>query len=509
MRNLLTFIVLLLVTISAGAQTTVLRGTAKYYIGQQGALLVTNDFVSGHRSLVTTFEVGEDGSINLEFEQDVTHVYDIQINGIYGRLVVEPGQRYEFVFPGLTGKRVQTLRSNQVDLEFINGRDNVNEWIARYNQEYENYFAQHADDIAVSEFGGSSSYLDSRRSKLADTGLVNKERQDTNRVKVDVNFLDLTAKFEEMAKTNHAAHMRNPFFADYVNYSIALAKLSAGETKEKLFQEYIEGRATSANNPEYCSFIDAFYGNYFLEQGLGKLDLEILRGVNVKRDPAELDSVLQDHDLWSDGEARRLAILCNLYRANYQDAWDKTGIRARLEKVGGLESFEQYADVAEAILLEISTGQKGYKLRDFRFVDYNNDVYTNETFAGKYTYFVFFTSWCRTCVPEFKFMEKLYLKYDRQIEFVLDNLDEDYLTYLDFLQQHPEMEKTIVYGLSEPMVFDIFDVQAVPEAVLMSPDGKLIYDYTRKPSEGVSLQFDKLVNRKQADKRPRVGSKTN
>ncbi|MGK0280247.1 MAG: thiol-disulfide isomerase/thioredoxin, partial [Litorivivens sp.] len=323
------------------------------------------------------------------------------------------------------------------------------------------------------------------------------------------NFLDIANGFEEITITGLENQMRNQFFADYVNFSIAYAKLSAGASKEQLFSEYIEGHATSANNPEYCAFIDAFYGNYFQGQGMGKKDYEILRGVNVKRNPVELDSVLTDHDNWSDGEVRRLAILINLFHANYQVGWDKTGIKATLERVSEAEGFERYTGVAESILSEIAIGQTGSEISDFRFIDYNNEVYTNETFAGKFTYFVFFTSWCRTCIPEFKSLEKLYIKYDRQVEIVLVNLDEDYLTYLDFLQQHPEMEGTIVYGLSEPMVFDVFNIQAVPEAVLMSPEGKLIYDYTRKPSEGVSIQIEKLINRKPGLTRPRVGSKTN
>lgn len=509
MRNIFTALVACLFFIGAGAQTTLFKVSAPAYIGQKGALLVTNDFVSGHRTLVKAFEVPEDGALILEFEQDITHVYDVQINGIYGRLIAEPGGKYEFTFPGLTGKRVHTLRSNQVDLQFGKTQDNINEWVARYNQQYDNYFSEHANDIAISEFGGSSSYLDSRRSKLADTGLVSEERQDTNRVGVDVKFLDIANRFQEITLPGLAGQMRNQYFADYVNFSIAYAKLSAGASKAQLFDEYLEGHATSANNPEYCAFIDAYYGNYFQDQGLGKRDLEILRGINVKRNPAELDSVLMDHDNWSDPEVRRLAILSNLFRANYQVGWDKTGVKNTLENVSETEGFEKFTGVADGILAEIMTGKKGSDVRDFQFVDYNSEVYTKETFAGKYTYFVFFTSWCRTCIPEFKSLEKLYIKYDRQIEIVLVNLDEDYLTYLDFLQQHPEMEGTIVYGLSEPMVFDIFNIQAVPEAVLMSPEGKLIYEYTRKPSEAVSLQFEKLINRKPTGTRPRVGSKTN
>ncbi|MCB0760061.1 MAG: TlpA family protein disulfide reductase [Flavobacteriales bacterium] len=486
---------LVLCSLNVWTQNVTLRGRAVDYIGQQGAILVVEDFVSERRTVIAPFEVSETGQIQLELDLNHTAVIDVQINGVVGRMIVEPGHEYEFAVPGLKGKQGRTLSANRVDLEFGRQADNINLWIAQYNGEFETFFSQHAPDIAVAQYGQTSGYTRSRRARLSDTGLIPAEKEDTSKV-VRPNFMDIVERFEDQTLKRHNLHMDNEFFHDYIRYSLAFAKLSAGFPKEELFNEYIENREPKVANPEYCNFINGFYGNYFQSHAFAKRDIEILRAVNVSRKAYELDSVLSDHPYWSYGPARRVAIMSNLFYIYFQPSWDKTGIAATLEDCASSELFGKLQPVANNVLAEIRRGEKGYQVEDYRFVNYNSEVFTNATYEGKYVYYFFTTSWCRSCVAEMKALDKLMVKYKNQVEFVLVSLDEDYLTYVEFVQSHTDFPGDILYGLTDPLVYEKFDVRTVPECVLISPDGKKIFDYTRKPSEGISLDLDKLVNRR-------------
>ena len=172
MNKVLLLVVGVMLTLSLSAQKSKIRAQAVSYIGQNGSVLVTDEFISGRRTVVADFEVSETGGIDIELEFDEARVIDLQIGGTYGTLIVEPGETYEFSFPEVSGKKARTLSANKVELEFARDARNLNAWIARYNTQYDNYFSLHAPDIAMSQYSGSSGYTRSRRSQLASTGLI-------------------------------------------------------------------------------------------------------------------------------------------------------------------------------------------------------------------------------------------------------------------------------------------------------------------------------------------------
>ncbi|MFN9973066.1 MAG: hypothetical protein ACK58T_24585, partial [Phycisphaerae bacterium] len=71
----------------------------------------------------------------------------------------------------------------------------------------------------------------------------------------------------------------------------------------------------------------------------------------------------------------------------------------------------------------------------------------------------------------------------------------DYAAFRSYLESHRSQRFTFLFGGNDPLLRQKFGLRAIPHAVLTDPDGRLVADYTRRPGEGIQMEFDKIMKR--------------
>jgi thiol-disulfide isomerase/thioredoxin len=480
-----------------------------YAPGSQGdsvAVFRVSDFLSETRTKIATVPIDDRGSFELKIITEETQVWQLQIQGRYATLVVQPNSKYPFTFPLVKELKARTLFDNQVELEVQRGTEtsDINAILTSFNSRLASKFDDYAMDFSYKYSTGSSSFVNSRKGELVKSGMVNEEDEATVSANVDPDFMHRVKEFRGVIEQNYASAFEDPFFVDYVNYSIAQLELYAGRDRWEIYYQYLNNLPVKVGNPEYMHFFRAFYGGMFSGFASDGKNTEVVRTINGRRDAYKLDSVLAVRRYMEDRDVRQMATLVNLQSLYHDRSWSSEAIKTTMEHALTLEEYKNCHSHIESVLGRLTFGSAGDKLLDFRMLDNSEEIVHLSDYAGKFVYIGFFADWCGDCYREMELLEKYKSKYGADIEFVSISLDDSYERFISFVQMNHNMDWTFLYGPSEERLRDIFAIRAVPMFILIDPNGRLMYDYTRKPSEGINLEFDRITKRSATDNRIKV-----
>ena len=154
--------------------------------------------------------------------------------------------------------------------------------------------------------------------------------------------------------------------------------------------------------------------------------------------------------------------------------------------------FKDFNQDFEFVAEHIGSGLKGSKVPNFKMLDQNSQFFHRGDLGQKYLYIGFFTSWSSESYKEMQLLHKYRVKYGKDIEFISISMDDKFEDFTDFVVENSGLEWIFLYGPSYDALRDVFSIHTVPTYILLAPDGTIMYDYTRKPSEGINLEFDKL-----------------
>jgi hypothetical protein len=249
---------------------------------------------------------------------------------------------------------------------------------------------------------------------------------------------------------------KNPFFADFVKYSLGihieeLQEFAAPNEVDK-YRFYLEGTPVKWRHDKYFEFITNYYDKYFyeqtqekrqelmhhLDQGNAKYMLSILEKDSLigSRPLAEIVSLLLVKDLYFDQVITKVTLL------NFLKDFSQT------TKI--LES----KNAATRFINQFNTLDAGDKLPSYQFGKLNIDQ-----FASKPIYIQFFNPSNKKCIAELAAMKKLHKTYGNYIQFLTIYKTQEYYskadkTYLEQIQwqkteisvEHPIWKDLDVFG---------------------------------------------------------------
>ena len=499
--KILSTLLVLSMSLAGMAATVTIKGNAESYAGQRVVIQKVLNFLSFEKQTLAENFVSDDGIFTFQIDVDKTSKLEVHIEGVYADLFVVPGETYKFKFPELPFNKVRRLFDNQVALEFDRneGRRNINIAIAEYDNLLDTYSSNVAIDLSYRYTRSPKGYI-KNRPQLKGAGLVNEDRIDSLVVASDID--KIMSGFEGKIETVFG-DVDNAFLADYIKYGKAALFLSSGADKWDVYFDYLHQQPVLYDHPEYMRFARALYGNVF-EQARAEQKYSVVRTVNSNRDPDLLIKELENLRYMDDANIRKLVSLINLQEVYTLKEWSSKGINQLLEAAVNSPEWAEEKGLVESLLRRINFGSKGQEVGKFRMLDAQQEWVQSSDWDGKYVYINFFASWCADCIQEMQLMQKLHVKYQRDVAFVSISLDDNFESFKAFYLGHPEFDWEFVYGPSFKDFRETFLVSSLPEFILIDPSGRIVNDYTRKPSEGVNITFEQLMARSRKDNRIKV-----
>lgn len=493
---ILLFLVLSSQTVSA--QQLLIEGSAPAYPGRKISAFTVDDYLSGALTLWATAEISAAGSFKLEGQINHTREIELYIGSVKAILHARPGASYSIVFPAPGQDQARTFDETEVELVLENeDPGELNTLIRAFNQDYTLFIRDHFYDFAREQYQGSEVFRAGLKKRGEQTDMF--VESDTTKVSAPsspagVAFNALVSSFSKTMDDRYSPHYDDQYFKDYVHYSVAELELVSGRQRTDLYRDHFMSRKIQPDHPSYMHFFDLFYSGLLTDQH-GTKKAEIVKCINAEKNGIRLLQVFQEDSLCQSSAVRSLAIIKGL-----RDSYDRpefiSGAIVKILRQLSLEIPDtELQQIAGRVLDGLLRGKAGSPLGEFTLLDPDNNRWSWPDNAGSYTYFLFFAEWCTPCKKDLLIMETLRKAYGKDIRFVAVCMDDDYKSFLNYTRDHRDQQMEFLYAGTDPLIRKRLNIRAIPHAIFVNPEGLLTSDYTRRPGEGIQMEFSKIAEK--------------
>lgn len=490
-RSILFFIGISFLTLQAQSQVSIV-GSAKSFAGKKVVVYSIKDYISGQNTVLQTENIDSNGNFKLEFAIDETRAINIAIPPYQGLMFVEPDKKYEIVFPAGQNDEARRFDKSEVALEFVNLPPNdLNLLIRQFNSDYFKFLNDHYYDFAVEEFRGSEKIKSKMASQNEGVDLYKKSKDTTKVANAVSNFGNVITTFYNDTQLKYGEHYKQVFFAHYVKYSQAEIELIAGKNKKLFYNEYFMSQPILFQNPAYMKCFELFYYNYLNSRGKLKQP-EITKAINVERSGKQLITILANDSTALGAHVRSLAVVKGLKELYFDKKYSRSAVVNCLIDLSKNSVELDIREIAKNTLEVLNHGREGWEPDDFMLTDENNDLWKWSENKGAPTYFVFFATWSASSVKELLMLEKLQDQYKDYVRIVAVNMDDDHELFLKYIKEHKTQKFEFLFGNSDVLLRDKLNIKSIPSALMVNVEGAAMFDFTRKPSEGIQTDFEKI-----------------
>ncbi len=145
---------------------------------------------------------------------------------------------------------------------------------------------------------------------------------------------------------------------------------------------------------------------------------------------------------------------------------------------------EDYRELVDEKYAKYAMIDAGSFAPDFEGVTINNRKVRLSDFSGKYVYIDVWATWCGPCKHEQPYFEKLKEEYKgRNIEFISISIDKSRFAWENMIREkNMQGHQLFINGDFDSNFASLYSVKAVPQFILIDPQGQIIDLTARHPS---------------------------
>ena len=148
----------------------------------------------------------------------------------------------------------------------------------------------------------------------------------------------------------------------------------------------------------------------------------------------------------------------------------------------------------QSLYKELNRLNPGQPAPDYEFVDDKGNKVKLSDLRGNYVYIDIWATWCKPCMAEMPYLEKLKEKYkDAKITFVGINVNDFKTDWLNYIK-HYNPKGLRLYAGDDQVFKDLYQVNQVPKSILINPEGRISTANAPRPSQTdlIELLFDRI-----------------
>jgi peroxiredoxin len=466
-----------------------IKGTAVDFHGHYVVVQTLSDAVTNQKEFINKFLINEKGEFEFQLTIDQTIPIYLSIGSNTGILYAEPNANYQINFPKPDQKTFQKFEGTEIALGFehITEHD-LNLKIRRFNEEYARFIQLHYYDFASSTYTKQDGVV-SPKKKL---GEEEKQATRDTSIKILSHFPDVVVAFKMHIDSLYGPLDRSGYFDEYVEFSISEVELLAGLNRKEYYEEYFMSRHLNIYNPAVCSAFRLFYKSYLTNADKSKQN-EMIKAVNLDASAIQCLKVFESDSL-TPAETIRAMVCINSLRE-----FKTPGVLLEPKIIQTLEDFEKrfhqtpIAILAKNVRLLRTRYQRGWHLEDFTLLDTKGNKWIWSAQEAKTTYFFCFATWSPSSLKELALLQKLHAEFGDAIDMVAICMDQDPEMLKKYMAENRDHKFQFLMGSADPLLAQKMNIRSIPHAVLIDAEGNYINSFTRRPSEGVRLDFEKYM----------------
>jgi len=376
MKKIFPVILIILSAIYLPAQNVTITGKAPTHEGDEISVVIYDDYLSFTEKELTKSKIDSNGKFELKFS--IPHTTDamIRIDATDKTLYLEPGSKYEIIYPyGEKGTPPSPSKKSTM-IEIVNTNDNeLNTLIREFNLVY-NEFTIRNYQLLIKGKGRS-----------------------------EVDAL--------IAKTNSKpAGKENNYFNVYKRYVYAgIEQLTLKNKRNLLEEKYITSQPVTSDHQEYMRFIVQYFPNHLLMKTFAVEGEQVMADINKHKNYKALMDVLGRDPVLKNDTLRELILLKGLYEVYFNPDFKQPSILDLYDSIAVKTRIPQHKKIAKnikALLLKLSPGSQA---PGFELLDKDQKLVKLSDYQGKFVYIDFWATWCGPCIKEMRVMPRLHEKY--------------------------------------------------------------------------------------------------
>lgn len=506
MRRFLFILFSLCSVVNLTAQQVSISGLAADFAGLQAVLFRLADPVSGKREVIELKNISDDGKFSFSFDVKETQSVLVSVSRMEGLLYVEPGHRYDVVFPAAGSADVKRFDRTEITLDLSKlPQYDLNLLIRKFNADYISFINKHYYDFVSDEFRGSDVYRSTLGDKTKKSDLYKMPAaQDSSAKETLSDFPQAVAVFFNQVEEKYKNDFSNVYFKNYVRYALAEIKLLSGLNRSRFYREYFHEQPVLCQNTTYMKTFDTFYKGFFKTDTNAKID-SLSKLINANGDIQRLSDYYKKDTTALDKDVRMLAVLLNLKASYHDKQYSKSAVLKTIQSITSTSASDFQKQIALNMTEQMKKFDKGYMYEDFTVGDARDEKWRLSEHLDVPTYLFFFATWNAASVKEMLVLEKLHAAYKNDVQIIAICMDDNYDNFKKYLREHKTQKFTMLYGAGDALMSEKYNVRAIPHAVLLNAQGEWMSSHTRRPSEGVEDDFKRI---KMNNAKPNQGRKT-
>lgn len=426
------------------------------------------DQISYQEELLDIYEINSAEEFELGFEITGIQEVFVRIGNQQFSFFAEEGKSYQLRIENVeTPPKSAVNKQKQLHL-FWSEKNALNEAIANFNYNFSTFLE--ANFVALYK------YRDSQLLKTFEDEIL-----------------------EKLEKTDNLNPKEKVFFGNFIAYQLAELKNASKTVSDlELGESYLKNKEVLYNHPSYMLFFNNYFTKYFLS---GKRNTNYTEFVGRIRNGSKsshlLDYIGQDPILIQE-RLRELVLLNGLKEVYYNKEFNRNQIIALIQELANKSKFPEHQKIGSSILKQLTSLQIGATPPAFKLKSTPGILKSLDDYKGRYVYLVFTSDNCQACEADRVALENIHEKYKENIAVleVFINYTQEGLS--KFINQGKSSWDQLLFDNNFDLLND-YHARIFPLYILLDREGKIVFNPSKKPHEGIDRYFD-FVSRRDSQK---------
>ncbi len=452
----------------SNAQNVTIKGRAHIsYANKQIQLYSYCDYITNIQVKESTDTIQADGFFELHYQTDFTQPIILKIENVFAKLYIQPNFVYGITIPEVE-KDLDYKNDAELEINIgIIGKDSteLNALTYDYQEQYANIFILKNDK-----------YLS--RSLLF-------KRADSLKLFCEKRF----------------SKIKNNYFKNYVQYSIASINASASRGENYLINGYLINKPIQYNHFEYMQFFNTCFKGYLNAMGSTHKGQSLYNIINVQANWSLLNTFLKQDKFLQNDSLRELVAIKNLWDFYYSADFSPDAIETITSQLNATTTIAQHKKITNTMLVYFNKMQVGSQAPSFSARSKDGTTGNLSNFKNRWIYLNFFSTKNIETLKEMPKIGALKKKFGDKLVFLSICLDDSLKSYTNYLKANPKFDWTIWYNYDKSIIKtakENYFITGTEGYFLIDNFGYLAQSPALSPSGGIEYKLNvifKIKNR--------------
>ena len=294
-------------------------------------------------------------------------------------------------------------------------------------------------------------------------------------------------------------NIKNDYFKNYVDYSIASINASASRGENYLINGYIVGKPLQYKHFEYMQFFNTCFKGFVTAMGSTHKGQSLYNIINVQANWNQLSTFLKQDKFLKSDSLRELVAIKNLWEMYYSADFSPDAIEAITSQLNVATKITEHKKITSTMLIYFNKMQAGSQAPSFSARSKDGTIGNLSNFKNRWIYLNFFSTKNIESLKEMPKIAALKKKFADKLMFVSVCLDDSLKSYISYLKANPKFDWTIWYNYDKSLTKtakENYFLTGTEGYFLINNFGYLAQSPAPSPSGGIEYKLNTIFKTK-------------